>query len=59
VRTGAGRKPLPERLRQSFKTMSTFTEAERAELEAAADGRPIGTFIREVVLAFLRRRRNR
>jgi hypothetical protein len=39
--------------------MSTFTPDEFRELEEAAEGRPLGSLMRDLVLAFLRRRRKK
>jgi hypothetical protein len=54
---GAGRKPLPMAAKLRNPVSVTFTDAERASLEAAAGSEPLAAFIRHVVLRALARRK--
>ena len=56
-RPGSGRKPLPASQKQSRRAMVTFTRTEYREVLEAAGEKPVGTFIRELVLRSLGRRR--
>ena len=58
MRAGAGRPPKPEEERQTHRVMVRFTAAEHESLERAAGGRSLATWIRELVLRALSRRRN-
>jgi len=57
ARPGAGRKPKPPAEKQSEKIQAAFTPAELRELREAAGGRPVGSYLRELVLRHLSRRR--
>jgi hypothetical protein len=52
-----GRPPKLPSERQSERAMVTFTRAEYREVLKAAARQPVGTFIRELVLRSLARRR--
>ena len=54
---GAGRKPKPPGEKQDQPVMAKFTLAERHALEAAAAEVPLGTYVRNLVLRHLARRR--
>lgn len=56
-RVGAGRKPLPEDERRDASVFVRFTRQEMRDLERAAEGKPLASFIRGLVLRFLARRR--
>lgn len=57
VRQGSGRPPKPVEEKQARRVMVNLTEAEHAELLDAADGQPVGGFVRRIVLRYLARRR--
>ena len=52
-----GRPPRPKDVKQGERIMVTFTESERRDLEGAADGEPLGTYVRRLVLRHLARRK--
>jgi len=54
---GAGRPPKPEAERQRHSVTAKLTDAELAQLEEAAEGEPLGAFLRRLVLRYLKRRR--
>ncbi len=58
VRPGSGRKPFEDpRSVRSKRVIFNVTESELEEIRAAADGSSLSTFIREVVMKALRRRK--
>jgi hypothetical protein len=57
MRPGAGRKPKPRETKQGRLVGIALTEAEYAALRQAADGEPLGTYTRRLVLRSLARRR--
>jgi len=57
ARRGVGRPPKPPGEKQDQAIMAKFTPSERAALEAAAGGEPLGTYLRRLVLRHLARRR--
>lgn len=57
ARVGAGRKPKPPGEKQDQPVMAKFTLVERQALERAAAGAALGTYLRELVLRHLARRR--
>jgi hypothetical protein len=57
MRPGAGRKPKPVDEKQSRDVSIALTEAEYEALRQAADGMPLGTFTRRIVLRSLAQRR--
>ena len=57
MRPGAGRKPKPRAEKQSRSVTLALTEAEHAALRKAARDEPLGTYVRELVLRHLARRR--
>ena len=60
ARPGAGRKPGPAHLRRRHSFQVRLNDEERATLEAAApDGALSGTFIREVALEAVARKKRR
>jgi len=52
-----GPKPKPVEEHRRNRVMLNLTDAERSELEEAADGRPVSDFARDVLLRYLARRR--
>lgn len=56
MRPGAGRKPKPREEKQGRDVSMALTEAEYEALRRAADGEPLGTFARRIVLRSLARR---
>ena len=52
-----GPKPKLKSEKQRQRIMLTLTDEERRELEEAAGRQPLGTFVRELVLRYLARRR--
>jgi hypothetical protein len=57
MRPGAGRKPKPEHERQRRSVTAKLTDAEYEQLADAAEGKPLGLVLRELVLRYLARRR--
>jgi len=54
-RPGPKKKAASEKQRQRI--MLTLTDRERRELEQAAEGEALGTFVRRIVLRYLARRK--
>ena len=57
ARKGAGRKPGPPEARRSQSISVRFTVRELRHLRAAAGDAPVSTFLREIALRFLARRK--
>jgi len=57
ARPGAGRKPKPPGEKQSEKVQAAFTPAELRKLREAAGEKPVGSYLRKLVLRHLARRR--
>lgn len=58
-REGAGRKPKLAREKQRHSVTAKLTDAELAALEKAADGAPLGAYVRAILLRALARRGER
>jgi hypothetical protein len=54
---GAGRKPLPEDARRDRSVFVRLTREEEEALAEAAQGEPLASFVRRIVLRYLARRR--
>jgi hypothetical protein len=57
ARPGSGPKPLPAEKRRSVRVMATFTPGEYEQLEKAAGLVPLSSFLREIALRYLARRK--
>lgn len=57
MRPGAGRPKKPKAEKQSVRVVANFTPVEARELEAEAEGESLSTFLRNLALRFLQRRR--
>lgn len=55
-RLGVGRPPKPPEERQRNRVALSFTDSEFEALEIAAQGRPVATVVREIVVRCLARR---
>jgi len=52
-----GRPPKPKGEKQSYRTMIRFTEAEYRALEKLAGDYPVASYVRDLVLRHLKRKR--
>ena len=59
ARKGAGRKPKAQEERRGKSVGIRFTILELLQVEDAAAGKPISTFLRKIVLRYLARRRKK